>query len=595
MANPISLDALLPRDLTLYHQRLTGTRWVAGAGILVLTLISTRVFELPLPEAPLLLLGVFVLAYNALLSWIGSLHLRRDPENRRAVARQLFMQIGLDWLCLILFIYLTGGISSPALALFFLHVIMVTILLPAAGAYAVAALVIAVLLLLGWLEAGHILPHYAVVPGMPADLYQSKEFTAARMAFFGVALMATVYITRSIMKPLRDHERHLFALFETSQAVGSSLALADVMAELSKHAMTALNASQVAIYLLDRSGRVLTLAGEAGAREACPAALPVDAVIQRVLKGDIVLLAREWATDSATNPVLFVPIIDDRPLGILRIESGSAQALTALGEGFLRALANQGAAAIKNALAHEALQQADKQRNQFVHIVMHELRAPVVGAQSLVRVLLGGLTGTLTGQQQDLIDRLSRRMDALLELINDLLSLAASTSTDFQQPLVPLELQPLLCRSVDIFQIQAEEKQIHMTCQTPEQNLSVLATEQGLHRIFDNLIGNALKYTPPRGSVCICLQAEAKQAVIRVQDTGIGIPAEVLPQIGQEFYRAPNAREAGLMGTGLGVALVKQLVGSFSGQLEIESEVGKGSTFTVRLPLVPAAAHAYQL
>lgn len=584
-----SLDTLLPRNLALYHRRLIGTRRAAGAGVLVLTLVSTRVLAVPLPEVALLLLGGFVLLVNELL--------------RQIPPRQLLFQILSDWFSMTVFVHLTGGITSPALVLFLLHVIMVTILLPGYAPYLYVAVITGATLALTLLEGQQVLPHYTLFPDLPVALYQSWGYVGAELAFFAVALAATAYITDSIMQPLRQRERQLLSLYETSRAITSTLELPAVLTELAQRTAQALGTASVAIYLLERSGRTLKLASTAPGTAPGIAAsaahrhagiadpLPVSPVIQRVLAGEVVLLTQpsEAATPGAetlTYPLLLVPIIGERPLALLCIEAVPVRTLATVGEGFVRAMANQGAVAIQNALAVEALQQADKQREQFVHIVTHELRAPVTGAQSLVRVLVGGLAGSITTQQQDILERLSRRMDALLTLINELLSLAASKSRDFQQPLVPVDLAAALCASLERFTDQAREKEIRLAWTLPETPLLVLATDQGLARIFDNLVSNAVKYTPAQGRVCVALTTEQQQAVIRVQDTGIGIPPEALAQIGQEFYRAPNARESGLVGTGLGLALVRQLIENFAGQLAIESEVGKGSTFMIRLPLV---------
>jgi two-component system sensor histidine kinase/response regulator len=236
-------------------------------------------------------------------------------------------------------------------------------------------------------------------------------------------------------------------------------------------------------------------------------------------------------------------------------------------------------------LAREQAEKLDEFKSSFATMVAHELRSPVNGAQSLVRTLLRGLAGEMTAQQSEMLRRVETRLDFLLSLINDLLTLAASKSLEAEKPLQPVKVQAVLQTVLDRFADEAQGKEVGLEYALPEQELVIRADENGLDSILRNLIGNAIKYTPARGKVTVAVTAEDGCAVIKVSDTGIGIPAEELPHIGEEFFRAKNAHAAGLPGTGLGMSIVKQYVDRCNGQIGVESEVGKGTTFTVRLPL----------
>jgi two-component system sensor histidine kinase ResE len=113
----------------------------------------------------------------------------------------------------------------------------------------------------------------------------------------------------------------------------------------------------------------------------------------------------------------------------------------------------------------------------------------------------------------------------------------------------------------------------------------VTASEDGLGRVFLNLIGNALKYTPAGGKVYVGLDQAGSEAVATVTDSGIGIPDTDLPHIFEEFYRASNVKRNGVTGTGLGLAIVKDLVERYDGRVSVHSKMGAGTTFTVVLPL----------
>jgi signal transduction histidine kinase len=250
-----------------------------------------------------------------------------------------------------------------------------------------------------------------------------------------------------------------------------------------------------------------------------------------------------------------------------------------------RRLQNIEREAAKLAKANEEMARLDEYKTTFMLTLAHELRSPVGGAQSLVRTVMHGLAGNVNSQQKEMLGRVNQRLDGLLILINDLLSLAASKTFDSDIPLAPLALQPIVRDIVNHFSVEASSKQVALTWDGPKVDLDVYASEDGLQKIIRNLVGNALKYTPKGGDVKIELAEQAGFGVVAVHDSGIGIPENAFVNLGEEFFRAPNARQSGVVGTGLGLSIVKQYVDHFGGELEIQSEVGEGSTFTVRLPL----------
>jgi len=233
------------------------------------------------------------------------------------------------------------------------------------------------------------------------------------------------------------------------------------------------------------------------------------------------------------------------------------------------------------AQAKEAAERLEQQKSAFMVTVAHELRSPVGGAQSLLRTLLRGLAGKLNGQQKEILGRVEVRLSQLMELINDLLTLAASKTFEEDEPLAVVSLQPVIRRLVDQFAAEAGNKQVALLLNAPEKDLTVKATEDGLAAVFTNLIGNALKYTPAGGRVSIDVLEQPRTVACTVADTGIGIPSKDLPRLGEEFFRAGNAKKSGVVGTGLGLSIVKQHVDRFGGALEAKSEEGQGTTFTL--------------
>ncbi len=241
--------------------------------------------------------------------------------------------------------------------------------------------------------------------------------------------------------------------------------------------------------------------------------------------------------------------------------------------------------AYEQALAREQAEKLNKFESSFATMVAHELRSPVTGVQSLVRTLVRGMGGDLSDQQREVLERVEVRLDFLLHLINDLLTLASSKSLDVEKPLQSIQVQQVLDRVIERFSEEAKNKKIELQKSLPKEAIAIKASDDGLDSILRNLIGNALKYTPAEGKVRIECNREADKVCLHISDTGIGISKEDLVHIGEEFFRARNANLKGIPGTGLGMSIVRQYVDQFGGEMGIESEEGKGTTITVKLPL----------
>jgi signal transduction histidine kinase len=233
------------------------------------------------------------------------------------------------------------------------------------------------------------------------------------------------------------------------------------------------------------------------------------------------------------------------------------------------------------ARSRDEAERLNEYKSTFLLLVTHELRSPVSGAQSLVRILRRGLAGELTPQQAEVLSRVEIRLDGLLDLINDLLALAAGKAMPADQPLEAVPVQPVIRRVIESFTDEAKNKQVMIKYPSPGKPLSAWGTEDGLDTILRNLIGNALKYTPPGGKVEVTALKEGDCVKVSVADSGMGIPEEDLPHIWDEFFRAKNAHRSGIIGTGLGLSIVKQFVDRFGGQVGATSSLGKGTTFTV--------------
>jgi two-component system, OmpR family, phosphate regulon sensor histidine kinase PhoR len=182
------------------------------------------------------------------------------------------------------------------------------------------------------------------------------------------------------------------------------------------------------------------------------------------------------------------------------------------------------------------------------------------------------------------LDQIGQQADRLHALILDLLSLArieaGTEAFSFQEVDMDEAVQACMARHRAL----AEGKNQSLETLPPPEEISAWADEEALGQILDNLIGNAIKYTPTGGSMRVAWQAENEHVCLQVQDTGIGIPEPDLQRIFERFYRVDKARSRELGGTGLGLSIVKHLAQAMQGTIRAESQVGRGTTFSLSLP-----------
>jgi len=372
--------------------------------------------------------------------------------------------------------------------------------------------------------------------------------------------------------------------------------LRQVLDGLATAAVKALAAEAAAVLLLEEAGDCLTVAAGHGAPQAFmeQAAIPLgeSPLNQEALAGGVAVV-EDAAADprGADIPAGFLAALCVRlgprqqPLGLLHVYDLRPRRYDSAAIGLLQAVADLGAVAIQAARRLADLERIETGKSQFIRVTTHELRSPITVAQSLVRSVLKGYAGPLAERQQDVFARISRQLDSLESLVNDLLDLAASRAPELAAEEGPVLVNASVGRAILLFQPRAEEKGVALTLRPWRDELVVWASEDGLDRIFVNLVGNAVKYTPSGGDVTVSLVQRGDEVQVTVSDTGIGIPPEALPHLYEEFYRAPNARAFNAVGTGLGLAIVKELVDRYGGRIAVESTPGKGTSFTVTLPL----------
>ncbi len=379
---------------------------------------------------------------------------------------------------------------------------------------------------------------------------------------------------------------------------------------------------------MDTKGRILVIDNELGIREGCIRVLKpqgyivetaetLQAGLSKVQEGTFDLVLLDVMMPDGRGIDLLAPIVERDPDIVTVIITGYATvelAVEAIKRGaydfiskpftpdLLLMAVNQGLEKRRLSLEAKRLQAIEQEaatlarekdeverlnrfKTDFMLTVAHELRSPVGSAQSLIRTLIRGLAGGLNEQQSEILTRIEARLSVLTELINDLLSLAESKSYDIDQPLESVLIVPLVDSVINHYMIEAENRDLILTLEKPENTLAINATEDGLKKIIGNLIGNAIKFTPEGGRIQVEVLGISENVEITVSDNGIGIPKEDLPRLGDEFFRAKNAKRLGIAGTGLGLSIVTQLVERFGGSIKVHSVEGEGTIVKLTLPL----------
>ena len=226
----------------------------------------------------------------------------------------------------------------------------------------------------------------------------------------------------------------------------------------------------------------------------------------------------------------------------------------------------------------------ERMKNLFVSMVAHELKAPIGAVEGYLHLLGSGGLDVDPVRRSEVINRCLARTGALLELINDLTEITRRDVGRHVRRLEQLDLGAL-CRNLLEFHRQgAKEHDLHIELVVDDGVPTLLADRGDIERVLTNFLSNAIKYNRNGGRITVHLGTQGSLVYIEVSDTGIGMTTDEVRRLGEDFFRAKNEHTRTVTGTGLGIALVKKIVDSYHGALEVESEPEQGSTFRVLLP-----------
>ena len=236
------------------------------------------------------------------------------------------------------------------------------------------------------------------------------------------------------------------------------------------------------------------------------------------------------------------------------------------------------------------LRDLDRAKDEFVSTVSHELRTPMSSIIGCAEILADGMVGELAPEQQRMVDTIARNGDRLLALAEDLLLLASFDHDPGPEQVVSVDLRDVVEESAGAVAPMLATRDLHVGYTLPVTPALVSGDPHHLERALTNLVTNGVKFTPDGGrvSVEVSVDDDAGLAVVTVADTGLGIPESDLDKVFGRFYRSEVAQERAIQGSGLGLPIVKTIVESHQGQIDVSSRPGGGTTFTITFPLARA-------
>ena len=316
----------------------------------------------------------------------------------------------------------------------------------------------------------------------------------------------------------------------------------------------------------------------------------------------------------APRSCLVMPLESPRRLvGALTIARREVQPFNSVEQALMQIIANQAAISIDNArlyhsqkeqLAEIAVQKRELEianaqigeisrlKSEFLANMSHELRTPLNAILGFSEILKDNLAGVLTAeQQQECLENIHASGKHLLELVNDVLDLSKIEAGRMELQYERFRVLNAFKEVRNVIKSLSSQRELEFTDEINPEDLEVRADKSKVKQVMYNLLSNAIKFTPVGGSIWVKAHASNGDLVVSVGDTGIGIPDEHQERIFGEFYQVDNPSTRNLQGTGLGLSLTRRIVQLHGGALWVESEPGKGSTFSFRLPIDGMDAH----
>lgn len=415
----------------------------------------------------------------------------------------------------------------------------------------------------------------------------------------------------------------LDALQKTSRLISTTLDEKEIFKRLEQSLVAELGFEKILILLYDEHKKINCHAHLGFIQDEIQKILdqlPRQAQLNEVLEQGRILSSINSHKDKKESIVrlfevehfIFSPILNQNGIiGMVFVGNRSnTSALTAGDEELISILANQIGQSLENARlfeqvfrsrqnleskiqdrtkelasALEEVQKINKTKSEFISAVSHELRTPLTSIKGYASLLMTGKLGDIPKQVKERLEKINIHSDNLVKFINDLLDIARIESGRIELSLQKCDLSSLIENTHDLLTPQMKEKNIRWTSQADKNLPEIYADKSQIERVFINLIGNAVKFTPDGGTIGIAAQKINGEIIVKVSDTGIGIKEEDLPRIFNEFYRVENPINENVKGTGLGLTLAKKIIEAHQGKIWVTSKLNEGTTFHFTLPV----------
>ncbi|MFZ5916773.1 MAG: GAF domain-containing protein [Chloroflexota bacterium] len=439
-----------------------------------------------------------------------------------------------------------------------------------------------------------------------------REFTQDDLGLMeAIATSAVIAIKNARLHQQTQHRlEEVSTLYTLANQMTSSLDVPVVLDAIVNILKRVLNCRGCCIFLLNPKTQMLEIKASAGMalRESQALRIAIgEGVIGRVVQSatPINLPDRRQEPhmkhfDPQVRSLLVVPLITkDRVIGTLSVDDLK---VGAFGEDVGRLLiiaAAQAAAHIENAQLYEGLkerakkleeayadlQEADRKKDEFVQNVSHELRHPLSFVKAYVELFLDGTLGPITDSQRESLEIVVQRTDAITNLVNDILTLQQLDRE--HMTMKPTKIEHLVRSAVKTVEPTAAQMGLALRV-VVEGSLPIVSVDPGrINQVMNNLLGNAVKFSPNGGTITVRVRQVADAVQVEVADEGIGIPASKLDKIFERFYQVDGSSRRRFPGTGLGLAIAKRIVEAHNGHIWVESQESQGSTFFFTLSTLP--------
>ena len=410
--------------------------------------------------------------------------------------------------------------------------------------------------------------------------------------------------------------RSMSALVDLAKQVTGNLKVELVMQTTVQRLQGLLNARASTIALLSEDGEELIIEAAAGIKpEYHRVRMKLgEGVSGRAVKEQRMIYVRDTYQDPdflffdpVLRSLLVVPLVArNEVIGTLSVDSDQPDAFAESDVQLMTVAGAQVSVAIANArlfeaveeraaelaVAYRELKESDRLKDELVQNVSHELRTPLTFIRGYVDLVLDGEMGIVTAEQQEALQVISDKTDEVTRLVQDIMALQRINEQNLVRE--PFSMMRLLYTAVDCHRMSAREQGLDLVFDSPSSEGIVVGDKGRINQVLDNLIGNAIKFSPDGGTITLRMVERRDDVLVVVADEGIGLPSDKAARIFDRFYQVDGSSRRRFGGAGIGLAIVKRIVDAHDGDIWVRSELNQGSSFYFTLPKEAEPLHELQ-